>query len=332
MQVLVTDKNGQAVFSQLPTNRSISVTVDGKVQGYTLRTSQSGSTMAASFTAEGTGSVDPSYGIKPLDVYVRNQEGVGIEGKEVSLKDKNGNLISTLKSDENGLVHFTDKLMEGTYYSHYIGDQKYGETMPGISGSIYLDDSKIVENFTFTANILGKDGNTVSGKSVELYDITDSNPIKVSTLVSDSNGQAVFDGLALNRNYSVSVDGKNQGNTIRSSQAGTKKAATFFVEENGNQMPTNSTIPISVAIRNEDGEGISNQVVTLSNKQGKVVAELLSDKDGKATFSDNLMEGTFYTVKVNGVAMEELMPGNDVSIYLTNEQIQKNKTKILLII
>lgn len=59
VQTVVTDAKGQALFSQLPINRSLSVSVDGVVKGYTVRTSQANSQLAASFTAQGVGQGTP---------------------------------------------------------------------------------------------------------------------------------------------------------------------------------------------------------------------------------------------------------------------------------
>lgn len=325
------DEAGKAVFSQLPINRSISVTVDGVAKGYTLRTSETGSQMASSFTAAGVGQSEPEYTNQTIDVYVRNQDAEPLSNKSVSLKDRNNHLIETVTSGQDGLARFSNNLLDGTFYSYSIGDKQYGETVPGNTANIYIDETipklESQTGFTFTASIIGKNGKVIEGKSVELYDVTDGKAVKLNSLLSGKDGKVKFEHLPLSRNISISVEGISQGYTVRTSEDGDERAAAFYVNENGTKLPEYTKIPLTITVRDEEGNGLANQLVTLSNKQGKVVAELLSDKDGKVTFSDNLMEGTFYSVKVNGVAMEELMPGNDVSIYLTNEQIQKNKTK-----
>ncbi|VTS30904.1 cell wall surface anchor family protein [Streptococcus porcinus] len=327
LQELLTDNNGKARFTQLPIGRSISVSVDGKVQGYTLRTSESGSNLAASFTADGIGTVNPAYGRTPLDIYVRNQDGLPLAGKEVGLKDKSGNLIEKLTSDANGLVHFTQKLMEGTYYSYYLAGTKYGETIPGSSRTIYLDDSKSQDSFTFTATILGQEGKLVSGKTVELYDITDGRAVKVASKVTAKAGQAVFSDLPISRNYSVYIDGQNQGYTVRTSQAGSSMAAAFYIKAKGDQTPIYTNIPLTLTVRDQEGQGIANQSVTLYNKQGQLIANMTSDSEGKVVFTDKLMRGTFYTVRVNDFKMGEATPGNNISLYLKKDQIKTSQSK-----
>ncbi|MGT2686133.1 MSCRAMM family protein [Streptococcus porcinus] len=327
LQELLTDNNGQARFTQLPIGRSISVFVDGKAQGYTLRTSESGSNLAASFTADGVGTVTPTYGTTPLDIYVRNQDGLPLVGKGVDLKDKSGNLIESLTSDANGLVHFTQKLMEGTYYSYYLAGTKYGETIPGSSRTIYLDDSKSQNSFTFTATILGQEGKLVSGKTVELYDITDGQAVKVASKVTTKDGQAVFSDLPVSRNYSVYIDGQNQGYTVRTSQAGSGMAAAFYVNAKRDQTPTYTNIPLTLTVRNQEGQGIANQSVALYNKQGQLIANMTSDSEGKVVFTDKLMQGTFYTVRINNFKMGEATPGNNISLYLKKDQIKTSQPK-----
>ncbi|WP_231199674.1 hypothetical protein [Streptococcus equi] len=44
-----TNADGQAVFTKLPLSRNISVSIDGKLQGYTVRTSEPNEHKAAAF-------------------------------------------------------------------------------------------------------------------------------------------------------------------------------------------------------------------------------------------------------------------------------------------
>ncbi|MGZ7240427.1 cell surface protein, partial [Streptococcus pyogenes] len=69
------------------------------------------------------------------------------------------------------------------------------------------------ENFSFTATIIDSKGATLAGKSVVLTDITDGTPKEIKTLSSNEQGKALFTNLPLNRNISVSVDGKEKGYT-----------------------------------------------------------------------------------------------------------------------
>lgn len=337
IKTLSSNEQGKALFTNLPLNRNISVSVDGKEKGYTFRTSQANSALAASFTADGIGTGTPGYSTKPLVVAVSNQDAEPVANKEVVLKDRAGNIIDKVLSDEAGMARFTKNLLDGTFYVFYIDDKKMGETIPGINVRVAIDLSAstpapatpitpskatIPGHFSFTVTILGEDGKVIEGKNVSLSDITDGKEEVLKTGQSDSNGQVVFAELPLARNISVSIDGKAQGYTIRTDKDGQTKAAAFYVSGTGSKLPIYTKIPATIYVVNEEVEGISGQTVTLFNTLGQKVAEMNSDEKGKVVFSDNLMEGTFYTIFVNGIKMDSITPGNSLSVALSSEQIK----------
>lgn len=67
--------------------------------------------------------------------------------------------------------------------------------------------------------------------------------------------------------------------------------------------------------------------MTLTNSNGTIVAKGLTEKDGKARFANKLMAGTLYNIFVNGIEMPKTaLVGSDVSVFLTDKQIKKEKT------
>src|SRR3712207_6826164 len=97
--------------------------------------------------------------------------------------------------------------------------------------------SQTAEGFDFVATILDSNGHVLEGKTVVLSDTT-ANPAKqVASAVSNSDGQAIFTQLPLNRNLSVSVDGETKGYTVRTSLAGSKEAASFVAKGAGTKEP-----------------------------------------------------------------------------------------------
>ncbi|WMB29015.1 LPXTG cell wall anchor domain-containing protein [Streptococcus didelphis] len=342
LQTVTSDQNGQALFSNLPINRSISVAVDGEMKGYTLRTSEANTSMAASFTTQGKGTKNPIFSKEAIDIHVLDQDGQALAGKTVSLKADNGRLIETIKTNTDGLAHFNSNILDGTFYDYYVDGIKYGQATPGADRSVFLDANSPSDNpqnpkvkqgtFSFTASAIGKNGKLISGKSVELYDITDGTRKKVSSKVTDDSGKAIFTDLPLSRNISVFIDGQAQGYTVRTSENGDQLSSAFYFDEDGSQLPSYSTKPLTITVLDENGEPISNQYVSLTNSLNQEIAQLKTDKSGKAIFKDKLMEGTFYTFSVNGIKMYALTPGSDVSAYLKADQIRKendptNKTK-----
>ncbi|XCY70570.1 hypothetical protein ABG808_00920 [Streptococcus iniae] len=90
-----------------------------------MRTDQAGTTLASSFTADGLGKGAPSYTNKPLVVLVSNQDAEPIPNKEVILKDRQGNLVDRVLTDNSGLARFTKNLLDGTHYPFYIDGKKW---------------------------------------------------------------------------------------------------------------------------------------------------------------------------------------------------------------
>ncbi len=326
----LTDINGIASFTNLSLSKNYSVSIDGVAQGYTVRTDQADSVLTASFysTTE-TGKTMPSYSKTPLTVTVRNEEGEALSGQKVALKDPKGNILSQQLSDQNGQAIFSDGLMDGTIYTVSVNNlTNEGVAKTGDNHFYYLKSDQIVEakskkSFTFTASVLAKDGKAVSGKTVTLTDITDGVGGKQITVPSDENGNAVFTGLELARNYSVSIDGHEKGYTLRTDQNGANMRSSFYSDVNtGNATPTYSSIPLTVTVRDEDGNPISGQKVTLKDRLGNLIGEIVSDKAGQAVFKEGLFDGTFYNITVNGLSYEaNAMPGDNRSYFLKPEEI-----------
>ncbi|KAF1246031.1 LPXTG cell wall anchor domain-containing protein [Streptococcus agalactiae] len=321
-----TNDAGQAIFNNLPIKRNLSVSVDGQVKGYTIRTDVAGSSKAASFTATGVGTNEPTYSKKTIDITVRDQNAEPVSGRTVTLKTQAGREIASLVSGDNGLTRFTDRLLDGTFYQYFVDGKKIGDIVPGESRSAYVNVAPKKDYFTFTVTALDKDGLVVKGKEVTLTDITDGKAVALASLKTNDNGQAIFTNLPLSRNISVSIDGKSKGYTLRTDVAGSHKAAAFYVDGKGTKAPQFSAEAAVVTVYDANGNTIANQEVTLTNSNGTIVAKGLTEKDGKARFANKLMAGTLYNIFVNGIEMSKTaLVGSDVSVFLTDKQIKKEK-------
>lgn len=315
-----TNDAGQAIFNNLPIKRNLSVSVDGQVKGYTIRTDVAGSSKAASFTATGVGTNEPTYSKKTIDITVRDQNAEPVSGRTVTLKTQAGREIASLVSGDNGC------LLDGTFYQYFVDGKKIGDIVPGESRSAYVNVAPKKDYFTFTVTALDKDGLVVKGKEVTLTDITDGKAVALASLKTNDNGQAIFTNLPLSRNISVSIDGKSKGYTLRTDVAGSHKAAAFYVDGKGTKAPQFSAEAAVVTVYDANGNTIANQEVTLTNSNGTIVAKGLTEKDGKARFANKLMAGTLYNIFVNGIEMPKTaLVGSDVSVFLTDKQIKKEK-------
>ncbi|HFZ6221068.1 TPA: LPXTG cell wall anchor domain-containing protein [Streptococcus agalactiae] len=296
-----TNDAGQAIFNNLPIKRNLSVSVDGQVKGYTISK-------------------------KTIDITVRDQNAEPVSGRTVTLKTQAGREIASLVSGDNGLTRFTDRLLDGTFYQYFVDGKKIGDIVPGESRSAYVNVAPKKDYFTFTVTALDKDGLVVKGKEVTLTDITDGKAVALASLKTNDNGQAIFTNLPLSRNISVSIDGKSKGYTLRTDVAGSHKAAAFYIDGKGTKAPQFSAEAAVVTVYDANGNTIANQEVTLTNSNGTIVAKGLTEKDGKARFANKLMAGTLYNIFVNGIEMPKTaLVGSDVSVFLTDKQIKKEK-------
>lgn len=338
-----TGANGQATFSNLPLSRSLSVSVDGVVKGYTVRTDVAGSTQTGSFKADGVGTAAPSYSKQSIILTIRDQEGEAYSGQSVSLKTKEGKEVGKGISDVSGKVVFADKLVDGTFYDVFVNGVQKDPILPGQSRSLLIerpasaipspapkeaDATPVKGSFSFTATVLEKDQRVIPGKEVRLYDITDGKSVELAVQKTDDKGQARFDNLPLSRNISVNVDGKPQGYTVRTDQDKSQKAAAFYVEGKGTQKVTFSAGKAVIKVVNEESEALAGQEVVLKNKLGLEVAKGLTDKTGHVTFENSLLDGTIYTAVVNGVEMTKLVTtGSSTTFFLAGDQIKKEEPK-----
>lgn len=184
-------------------------------------------------------------------------------------------------------------------------------------------DDAIEGSFAFTATVIDPEGKVLSGKEVQVVDIT-SGRKALATVTTDEKGQAVFDKLPLGRSLSIFVNGVPQGYTVRTGVDGDKHSASFTVDGKGTVEPEYSKTPLVVIVRNEDAEPLSGQEVTLKHRVGRVIEKVTTGADGKAVFSKGLLDGTFYEIFVNGKKLSEATTGEERSVALDAKDIKKS--------
>ncbi|HEK9097512.1 TPA: LPXTG cell wall anchor domain-containing protein [Streptococcus equi subsp. zooepidemicus] len=185
------------------------------------------------------------------------------------------------------------------------------------------NDHVIEGSFAFTATVIDPEGKVLSGKEVQVVDIT-SGRKALATVKTDEKGQAVFDKLPLGRSLSIFVNGVPQGYTVRTGVDGDKHSASFTVDGKGTVEPEYSKTPLVVIVRNEDAEPLSGQEVTLKHRVGRVIEKVTTGADGKAVFSKGLLDGTFYEIFVNGKKLSEATTGEERSVALDAKDIKKS--------
>ncbi|CYV66306.1 TPA: LPXTG cell wall anchor domain-containing protein [Streptococcus suis] len=276
---------------------------------------------------------------KAIEITVQDEDATPLSSQLVELKTSSNESLGSRLSDQNGKVSFTDKIVEGTFYEYYVNGEKIGEVFPGQSRFAYLSSDKIVKEeassysskkeeteekgFTFTATIINKNGKVLADKEVQIVDTSTREHKVVATNRTNAKGQAIFNHLPLNINLSVVVDGVAQGYTLRANGSESQLGSSFIAEGEGTVDPEFSMTPLTVVIRNAGANPVSGQEVTLVDKTGRSIGTLRTNADGRAIFKEGLLDGTFYTVLVNGKVMSEVMTGMERSIYLSNKEIIK---------
>lgn len=233
---------------------------------------------------------------------VRNEDGSPAGNVYIELRDENGNVIYSGRTDENGYYQFP--LEENkTYIAHAEDGLLSGEeTFTTDSDYNPLTDTDIVlTSGTFVEGIvLSEDGNTVEGAEVKLFD-NEGNLI--STTMTDENGEYHFD-LNNDENYQIvaTTDGYEAvENIYTGDNYNSDDKLTLNLEPVG-------TESFALVEDNESKEGIAGVKVTL-----------VDEKTGKKYVTTTDSEGKF-TVKIR--------PDNDYSVHLEKDGYYPKTVKI----
>lgn len=118
-----TNINGEFLFTDLKTNRSYTVLVNGEETGYTFRSSDE-TTISHNFEVK-VASKEDSQAVQTVNstVNVTNEDELPLAGKEVSLS-RDGKVVSTATTDESGNAVLTN-LLEGTIYDISVDGVSY---------------------------------------------------------------------------------------------------------------------------------------------------------------------------------------------------------------
>ncbi len=305
----VTNAQGQAQFKALPLSRNYSVYIDGEAVGYTFRNSESAQ-MRRSFILNAPAAQDAPtvYASQPAIVKVFDEESNPLGEVEVELLFKDQS-VAKGRTDFTGEVRF-DQIQEGVFYDLKInGEPVKNFARSGESVSVFVAglSSDIVENeiptspitketLSFTAFVADQNKNVLEGQTVRIIDTTQKRLV-VAEKKTDAKGQAHFDKLPADRSYTVEINGEETGYTFRSSDESQMKHS-FLIDPQSTSDEQLKTVNATVSVSDENGFALSQQKVSLS-RNGKVVAEALTDGQGQATLS-GLLEGTLYDVEVNG--------------------------------
>ncbi|MFC5630916.1 MULTISPECIES: carboxypeptidase-like regulatory domain-containing protein [Streptococcus] len=312
----VTEANGQVTFADnLVDGTFYDILVNGKAKTK-LRPGQDGVAFLESNEIVRSTVTDSVDELEVKRAYVAKGAGVDVE-KVTVLDTSKGKALMYPHDDHYHVILVADIDVTKPFndgHGHHEHEHEH-------------DESPVSGQFTFVATVVDQSGKALPNRVVKLVDITTGEGHEVATAKTDDKGRAVLTGLPLLRSLSVLVDGKSQGHTVRTGQDGDERFGGFIVDGVGTSKPVESKQVLTVHVRDEEAVGLADQTVTLKDKNGRLIAETRTDKEGRAAFNSDLIDGLFYDVFVNGKALASAFPGQEISVALSGDQIVKPSVK-----
>ncbi|WP_425514150.1 SpaA isopeptide-forming pilin-related protein, partial [Evansella tamaricis] len=269
----IADDNGEYIFDDVPPGN-----------GYEVTQKENG--------VESTPSNKVDVQPEPVTITSPNPGVIEVTGaspgNEVTLYDKDGNVIDTAIADENGTVTF-ENVDPGEDY--YVTQKENGvESAPSNKVDVQPDPVSITSPNPGVIEVTG----ATPGNEVTLYD-KDGNVI--DTAIADQDGNATFENVDPGEDYYVTQK-----------ENGVESALSNKVDVQPDPVTITTPNPGVIEVT---GATPGNEV-TLYDKDGNVIDTAIADENGTVTF-ENVDPGQDYTVTQtkNGV---ESAPSNKVDV------------------
>ncbi|KRT87041.1 MULTISPECIES: SpaA isopeptide-forming pilin-related protein [Bacillus] len=239
---------------------------------------------------------ETSGGIK---IVKSSEDGTPLSGVTFDIKDSNGKIVETVKTDRNG-VATTGKLPLGKYT---VVETKTatGYVLESASKSVTVNADEtsklsfVNKHIRGNIRILKTDENKKALEGVT-FTLFNKDGKKVVSKVTDKNGQATFTNLIYGEYY-VQETKSNEGYVLDSTKH------PLSIKDNGKTI----TLPISnkvikghVELIKKDGSNedvaLEGAVFELKDKDGKTIGEYTTDKDGRISVT-NLKYGSYSFVE-----------------------------------
>jgi len=260
----------------------------------------------------------------------KENNDIKLEGVEFQIIDRNNKIVDQIKTNLNGIAT-TKKLPIGEYT---IKEINLGEnTQYILEQTVYnakIEDKKIteivIENIHKKGNLkitkVDKDDKTITLGAIE-FDLIDENNNVISHLITDVNGEAYIENINTGRYTLKETVTKREYNLCENKDIIVEwNKTTDMVIENEKKKGKIQIIKQDAEKGEIKLEGVKFQILDINNK---IVEEILTDNNGKAT-SSNLLIGK-YTVK-------EVDLGNNTNYLISDEiytlQVENQKVTELV--
>ena len=288
-----TDNNGKISKSNLPIG-DYTIKVVQVPDGYTIPNNQKGTVNKNQTT---TIIFELEKGVGALDVIVRDKDTkVPIPNATIQVVDKNGNVITSTKTDSNGRVN-KDKLPIGDYTINVV-QVPDGYNIPSnqtvqVKKNILTTVIFELEKGVGSLDVIVRDKDTKEPIPNATIQIVDKNGNLLDTTTTDSNGKVTKDKLPTG-DYTIKVVQVPNGYTKPEDQTATikrnEKTTTIFELDK-------ETGSLDVIVRDKDTKvPIPNAKVEVVDENNNTILETTTDSNGTIS-KDKLPTGN-YTVRV----------------------------------
>jgi len=235
-----------------------------------------------------------------IQVTVVDDGDIPIEGMDLQLSNEIGDVIEVLKTDDNGIVVF-DNLIVGTYSVQQTSDlENYVVMDMSIQLEVEYDNvSKVkVSNSLIYGSIkvlsVGEDKqNLLSGIT---YEIIDENKNVIQTLVSDENGEVLFENLEKGVYYIREIAGPKEVCIDSTERKLVIEKPNVLIE--CSILHYYSKGKISLSLVDQEGAPVKGVEIHIFDADGKIVDTIYTDELGNA-ISKYLVLGTYYYKQVS---------------------------------
>ena len=339
IDTFVTDEDGWTpVQPNLTINNTYTVHVTDVPDGYSVPTDKTQKITSGTETHKVIVEVDKETG--SLQATIKDEtSGDPIKGATVEIKDEDGNVVTTVTTDENGKTPVVPNLTIGETYTIHVTEVPDGYEPPAdktqtITGTETVNVDLVVDKdpdapATGSLQATIKDettGDPIKNATVEIKD-EDGNVI--TTVTTDENGKTpVVPNLTIGKTYiihTVSVpDGyqppADKSQTITSTDTVT---VDLVVDKTPDNTPVTGSIQATITDK-ITGDPIANATVEIKDSTGKVIQTVVTDSQGTTPVVSGLTIGQTYTVHVVSVPSGYTAPDDKQQTITSAETIKVN--------
>jgi outer membrane protein OmpA-like peptidoglycan-associated protein len=261
-------------------------------------------------------------------------DGHGLSNKEIKLNlyDDEGNFIKEIVTDETGSFTYTQLTTDKNYIIKVVEEDQTQLSKPELwvkdpgseemlrmesnryEKSYPVQQAKIAQVITGKASL---DGKLLKGTKINLYNAKGE---LVKQVITDENGEFAYSKLSADENYILKIDSEDNLDADLFvfdpvSEEMVKMDRKSVIQKNGYELNRTLTYTEVEGLVNIDGKAREGVKVNLYNSKGEFVKQVITDKEGKFSYSKLSMDDN-YIVKIDS---EESNIDGALELYLKDQ-------------